>query len=231
MASKRQTRATVAPLLAILGVTALLYGFIAVKGWDYAPKLGLDLRGGTSVILQPKAVTGGAKPSSGSINKAVDIIRLRVNQFGVAESEVRREGDNIVISIPGGDQQQIAAASKTAQLRFRMVLDAAPGAPTVAPAPSDSGSPSTTPSSSPAGSASSSGSPSASGSSAPAAPSASPSPTPSTSATTNPRPLTSGLRAQAATPTASPLASGSPSVAASGTPTASDTAAASGTAS
>lgn len=223
MASKRQTRATAAPLLVVFGIIALLYGFIALKKWDFEPRLGLDLQGGTSVILGPRATTGGSV-SSGSVNKAVDIIRRRVNGFGVAESDVKREGDNIVVSIPGGDRDQVAQASRTAQLRFRMVQQATSGAASPAPDPSASADPSGSvspsvsgsPSASPSGSATASATPSGSASG-----SGSASPTSTATTTANPRPLTSGVRAQSATETLSPTASPSPSPA----PTASGSAA------
>ena len=65
------------------------------------PKLGLDLEGGTQLILEPKVV--GSRPiNQGQIDKAVDIIRQRVDGSGVAEAEVATQGGrNIVISLPG----------------------------------------------------------------------------------------------------------------------------------
>lgn len=239
MASKGQTRATAAPILVILAITAGLYGLIALNGWDYKPKLGLDLQGGTSVILGPKAING-ADVNSDSINKAVDIIRRRVDGFGVAEAEVVREGDNILVAIPGGDSEQVAAASKTAQLRFRLVLDVAPGSAQPAPAPSASVSLAPSGSGSPSASASPSGSVAASASapsSSASSGSASGSPSPTASPSGNGRALTAGLVRQSsesasassapalpgssapASPAAAPSGSSAPS--ASGLPSAS----------
>ena len=55
--------------------------------------LGLDLRGGTSVTLQPRISEGSSgKVTSSAIDQAVSIIRSRVNSLGVAESEVAAQG-------------------------------------------------------------------------------------------------------------------------------------------
>ena len=54
-------------------------------------KLGLDLRGGTSVTLQPRIAPGeNGKVTSEAIDQAVGIIRQRVNSLGVAEAEDRK---------------------------------------------------------------------------------------------------------------------------------------------
>ena len=109
------------------------------------PKLGLDLEGGTQLILEPKVV-GNRAINQGQIDKAVDIIRQRVDGSGVAEAEVATQGGrNIVISLPGKPPQStVDSLSKSSQLRFRPVLVEAPNA---APAPTPSATPSATPSS------------------------------------------------------------------------------------
>jgi preprotein translocase subunit SecD len=83
------------------------------------PVLGLDLQGGVSVRLVPVG-----DPSSGSLDVAVDIIRNRVDALGVAEAEVTREGDNIVVNLPGVKDRDKAQriVGRTAELRFRPVL-------------------------------------------------------------------------------------------------------------
>ena len=74
--------------------TLALYAYIF---WPFAshahtPKLGLDLRGGASVTLVPKPAPGQGAVTSSQINKAVDIIRNRVNGFGVSEADVSTQG-------------------------------------------------------------------------------------------------------------------------------------------
>jgi preprotein translocase subunit SecD len=106
-------------LLGLLG-TALIQGASSVK-------LGLDLRGGTSVTLQPRASNDSNKITSASIDQAVTIIRQRVNSLGVAESEVTAQGSGtnrqIVISVPGDSGRRVVdLVGQTAELRFRQVL-------------------------------------------------------------------------------------------------------------
>ena len=97
-------------------------------------KLGLDLRGGTSVTLQPRLSPGeSGTVSNAAIDQAVSIIRQRVNSLGVAESEVTAQGSGtnrqIVISVPGDTGRRVVdLVGQTAELRFRQVLVAgAPG--------------------------------------------------------------------------------------------------------
>jgi preprotein translocase subunit SecD len=96
----------------------------------HAPKLAIDLAGGTSVTLTAKPIPGsqgGVTPES--MAEAVEIIRARVNGFGVSEAEVTTLGSqNIVVSVPGqGNDKVVDLVGQTALLRFRQVLVA--GAP------------------------------------------------------------------------------------------------------
>jgi preprotein translocase subunit SecD len=124
---------------ALLGITVVLYGLMFLTGAT-TPKLGLDLQGGTSVTLTPRLVQGTGRPTSGSIDKAVDIIRQRVNGLGVSEADVRRAGDRIEIAVPGkGREEVVDLVGQTAQLNFREVLQAAAAKP--APAAAGSAAP------------------------------------------------------------------------------------------
>ena len=85
--------------------TIILYVIAFVVGATKI-NLGLDLRGGTSITLQPKLQSDQVgKVTADAINQAVAIIRQRVDSIGVAESEVTAQGtgtnQQIVISIPG----------------------------------------------------------------------------------------------------------------------------------
>ena len=86
---------------------------------DHRPVLGLDLQGGISVVLAP---IGNPKPDA--IDKAVDIIRSRVDSLGVAEPEISRQGSLIIVDLPGVRDREKAQrlVGKTAELRFRQVL-------------------------------------------------------------------------------------------------------------
>ncbi len=187
-------RSLVGIALALLALAA----WMIISG-VHTPKLGLDLRGGTSVTLLPKAAPGGGDITSDQINQAVEIIRQRVNGLGVAEAEVTTQGQGanatIVVSIPGASVSDIyEQVGQTAQLNFRPVAQEAFGSPVPTPSPSDSVSPSPSgtksPKASKSPSESASVSPSPTESTSPAA-----SPSPSDSA--NPRGLTSGLTATA----------------------------------
>jgi preprotein translocase subunit SecD len=89
------------------------------------PVLGLDLQGGISVVLAPIGEVKG-----GSVDVAVDIIRNRVDGLGVAEPEISRQGDNIVVDLPGVKDRDKArrVVGKTAELRFRPVIAELPAA-------------------------------------------------------------------------------------------------------
>jgi preprotein translocase subunit SecD len=120
--------------IAILAVVLIAFSALAVLQGATKVKLGLDLRGGTSVTLTPRA-TEGSKVTTEAIDQAVSIIRQRVNSLGVAESEVAAQGSGtnkqIVISVPGQTGEKIIQlVGQTAELRFRQVLVA--GSPNAA---------------------------------------------------------------------------------------------------
>ena len=107
-------------LVPLLSIVILAIAAISTTlGLGKKPLLGLDLQGGASVVLQAKG-----EYKSEAIDKAKEIIRSRVDGLGVAEPEITRQGNNIVISLPGVSDQQKALdlVGKTAELRFRPVL-------------------------------------------------------------------------------------------------------------
>ena len=114
--------------LLILAVVLLIGVGSAIFTKATKVNLGLDLRGGTSVTLQPRISEGATgKVTSAAIDQAVAIIRNRVNSLGVAESEVAAQGSGsnrqIVISVPGDTGRRIVElVGNTAELRFRQVL-------------------------------------------------------------------------------------------------------------
>ncbi len=80
--------------------------------------LGLDLKGGVSVVLQPQGTVNDA-----TLQEAVNIIDRRVNGLGVSNAEVQRQGRDVVISLPGikDPQAAIKTLGSTAVLYFRPV--------------------------------------------------------------------------------------------------------------
>jgi len=135
-----KTTARPARSLAILALVLIaLTGIVFVQSAT-AVRLGLDLRGGTSVTLQPRIALGeNGKVTNEAIDQAVSIIRQRVNSLGVAESEVAAQGSGtnrqIVISVPGDTGRRVVElVGQTAELRFRQVLATAASAGAADPA-------------------------------------------------------------------------------------------------
>src|SRR3954447_4095675 len=83
-----------------------------------SPQLGLDLQGGTSVVLGVKT---GQTATSPQLDQAISIIRRRVDGLGVAEPEITRQGNFIVVSLPGvkDANKAIELVGRTAKLQFR----------------------------------------------------------------------------------------------------------------
>ena len=161
-------------LLVALVVLVLALGVFAFwPGTDNTIRLGLDLQGGTQVILKPTPVTAGASITEEQLQQTVTIIRQRVDGLGVAEAEVTTQGSGdgavIVVSVPGVNQDRVVdLVQKTALLDFRPVWGLY--SPLAAPDPSASASPSAAPSASAAPAASPSAAPDASASAAPTEP-------------------------------------------------------------
>ena len=105
-------------LFSTILIIVLALGATLLSGNE--PILGLDLQGGISVVLQPV----GKNVRTTSLDQAVDIIRNRVDGLGVAEPEISRQGDNIVVDLPGVKDRDKARriVGRTAELRFRPVL-------------------------------------------------------------------------------------------------------------
>ena len=93
--------------------------------------LGLDLKGGVHIVLQAKGTTDNPVNNE-SIERLLAILRNRIDQYGIAEPILQREGaDRVAIDLPGMDDPAAALEliGKTAVLEFREVLGEAPKAP------------------------------------------------------------------------------------------------------
>jgi preprotein translocase subunit SecD len=109
-------------VVSLVGVVVVVFGLLIgnfVAG--NVPSLGLDLQGGASVTLQPEG-TYDAK----ALDVALTIIRSRVDSIGVSEPEIIRQGDTVVVNLPGVEDQQRALdiIGKQGQLLLRPVLQA-----------------------------------------------------------------------------------------------------------
>ncbi|HLL65635.1 MAG TPA: protein translocase subunit SecD [Micromonosporaceae bacterium] len=104
---------------------------LIVAGWLVATRparLGLDLRGGTQIVLETR--NGElAKATEETTEQALEVLRRRVDELGVAEPTLARSGERrIIIELPGvtDPQQAVEVIGRTAQLTLHPVLGAAP---------------------------------------------------------------------------------------------------------
>nr|VTO96786.1 preprotein translocase subunit SecD [Mycobacterium riyadhense] len=112
-------------LLMLVGVYLLVFLTGDKKA---APKLGIDLQGGTRVTLTART-PDGSRPSREALAQAQQIINARVNGLGVSGSEVVVDGDNLVITVPGSSGNEARNLGQTARLYIRPVLNSMPAQP------------------------------------------------------------------------------------------------------
>jgi SecD/SecF fusion protein len=93
--------------------------------------LGLDLQGGTSFLIRLDPPKAGVLDKD-TVSQAVEVIRKRVDQFGVSEPVITPQGqDRILVQIPGLDEAKIKSVreqlQKVALLEFRLVKPGSDG--------------------------------------------------------------------------------------------------------
>ncbi len=123
------TPATSKPARSLIALAVLLIGSAVWAFWpgtDSSVRLGLDLQGGTQVIMVPQPVVEGTEITEEQLAQSVEIIRARVDGLGVAEAEVTTQGSGdstaIVVSVPGvGQERVVELVQRTALLNFRPV--------------------------------------------------------------------------------------------------------------
>ena len=87
-------------------------------------KLGLDLQGGMHLALEVDESKGAVADKSDALDRALKVVRNRIDQFGVAEPVVQRVGeDRIIVELPGIDDPERAEAliKTSAFLTFQIV--------------------------------------------------------------------------------------------------------------
>ena len=125
-------------------LSALLVVVVGFSVWAFFPgtdssvRLGLDLQGGTQVILVPTPVVEGSVITDEQLAQTVEILRARVDSLGVVESEVTTAGSGndaaIVVSVPGENQERLVdLVQQTALLNFRPVWNLLSPVPDTAP--------------------------------------------------------------------------------------------------
>lgn len=103
-------------------VVAIVVSFgVFIKPLALTVKQGLDLQGGTHVVLQA-VETPNAKVDDDALNRSVKIIERRVNELGLTEPVIQRQGkDRIIVELPGvkDPEKAIAMLGRTALLEFK----------------------------------------------------------------------------------------------------------------
>lgn len=87
------------------------------------PRLGLDLRGGTQIVLETKD-SPTAKADADATDRSMEVLRRRVDELGVAEPVLARSGDRrILVELPGvqDPKEAVEVLGRTAQLTVRPV--------------------------------------------------------------------------------------------------------------
>ena len=132
-----------------LALGAVLTGGVLFSTASWAPKLALDLQGGTQITLGAQ-LGSGETVTQEQLNQAVAIIRDRIDAAGVAEAEVTTQGDrNVIVAIPGEpDEETLKRIQSSAKLEFRPLIFtdvAASSATNPSGAPIDGSAPTATP--------------------------------------------------------------------------------------
>jgi SecD/SecF fusion protein len=128
----------------------LVIGMLAGCAWiaiERDPRLGLDLRGGTQITLQAES-TARVEANAESVDRAIEVLRGRVDALGIAEPTLTRAGeDRIIVELPDvqDPDEAVDAIGRTAQLTIHPVVrsvadqDAEPRNPDHQIVPSDQG--------------------------------------------------------------------------------------------
>lgn len=103
--------------LAYCGIKGLVIGDYRFKPLSETINRGLDLQGGTSVLMEIQ----GNKPSQADLDRTIELLSLRINKMGVSETTISKEGSRIRIDIPGmfDTKQVIDTIGKPGILKFK----------------------------------------------------------------------------------------------------------------
>src|SRR5205823_2734374 len=107
--------------LFVLLIVAVLIAGSAVAVATRPTKLGLDLQGGVQLVYHAEPTAQQKTVDADSMQRSIDLMQERVNQFGVNEAELNQAGaDQIEVNLPGVKNAERAAAQvgSTAQLFF-----------------------------------------------------------------------------------------------------------------
>ena len=110
-------------VLAFAVIAGALYFALTVPA-----RLGLDLRGGTQIVLETQD-SPSVKADAEATDRALEVLRRRVDALGVSEPSLARSGDRrIIVELPGIQDPRVASEviGRTGQLTFHPVLGVAP---------------------------------------------------------------------------------------------------------
>lgn len=142
----QKTRSYLISLIVFLILASLWYLYPSIKLWtmsestketlkttepqdlidleNKALSLGLDLKGGMHVVLEVDQSKLKEDEKRDAVDRALEIIRNRVDQFGVTEPLIQKQGgDRIIVELPGLQEVERAQAliGQTAQLEFKLL--------------------------------------------------------------------------------------------------------------
>ena len=108
--------------LKLIAAVAIIVGvfFVFVKPLAFSIRQGLDLQGGTHVVLEAED-TPEATVNEDAMQRVVKIMEKRVNELGLTEPIIQRQGERrVIVELPGikDPDKAIAVIGKTAMLEF-----------------------------------------------------------------------------------------------------------------
>src|SRR5436190_12268673 len=113
-------------IISLVGILAVTFGLLALNiGLGNAPLLGLDLQGGASVTLRPAT----QDYDRDALPEVANQYREKIEAFNIGEAEVVRQGDTIVVNLPGVKDRDkaIELIGTTGKVTFRPELGAQGG--------------------------------------------------------------------------------------------------------
>src|SRR6266511_3404626 len=102
----------------------VVLGTAAALALTRPARLGLDLRGGTQIVLEASD-TARQKVDRDTVDRTLEVLRRRVDQLGVTEPTLQRSGDRrVIVELPGvyDPAEAVKVIGRTAQLAFHPVL-------------------------------------------------------------------------------------------------------------
>ncbi len=109
-------------------VAAIALIIFPLRPVDKIVNLGLDLQGGVRLVLEPEGIGSmDAEQQESTLDQVVDILSRRTDEYGLANTEIRKQSSGtVVVSIPGAQDPDEAKQliGQTAALTFHWVIEA-----------------------------------------------------------------------------------------------------------